>query len=176
MTFAENLKRYRKLRGISRKEIAKKLNILETSYGLYEQGRAKPDTEKLIIIAEMLKISIDELLDFHIDELQRCINQWNNAGFEVEVHDNPANPLLLDALKAKSILDESKEDSVYITIHNKEEIKRMAGKGISGMTMQRSDFIELTKELEERGKALSTTIFKQSAEMLFLNQAKELKL
>lgn len=172
MSFAENLKKYRKLRGISRKEIAQNLNMLESSYGLYEQGRTKPDTDKLKIIAEMLKVSTDELLDFRLDELQYCINQWNIAGYEIEIYNEHVDSLFIETLKEKDRLDESKEDTVYITIHNKDKIKSSNEKTISKMTMPQNQFINLTKELEEKSKTLATVHFKKSAEMLFLDRAR----
>ena len=82
--FPENLKKWRVIRGYTRRDMAKKLDMLESSYGFYETGRTKPDTAKLLRIAEILQVSTDDLLDFHIDEFQRFKNFWEEYGFKIE--------------------------------------------------------------------------------------------
>ncbi len=57
-----NLKYLRKLRGWTQEEFAQKLNIKRSLIGAYEEERADPRLEVLEIIAEMFKLSLDELL------------------------------------------------------------------------------------------------------------------
>ena len=96
MGFAENLKRYRKLRGISRQTMADKLKMLSASYAKYELNIAKPDTDKLKIIANMLDVSADKLLGIknkpadeidevdEVDEFDYCKSIWESCGYTVE--------------------------------------------------------------------------------------------
>lgn len=84
MGFPENLKKWRTIRGFSRRQMAEKLDMQEGSYGFYENGRAKPDTSKLLIIAEMLQVSTDELLGFRLDEFTWCKNFWEECGYKIE--------------------------------------------------------------------------------------------
>ncbi len=57
-----NLKYLRKLRGWTQEEFAAKLNIKRSLLGAYEEERADPRLEVLEIIADVFKLSLDELL------------------------------------------------------------------------------------------------------------------
>ena len=57
-----NLKDLRKLRGWTQEEFASKLNIKRSLLGAYEEERADPRLEVLEIIADVFKLSLDELL------------------------------------------------------------------------------------------------------------------
>ena len=57
-----NLKYLRKLRGWTQEEFASKLNIKWSLLGAYEEERADPRLEVLEIIADVFKLSLDELL------------------------------------------------------------------------------------------------------------------
>ncbi len=72
MGFAENLKRLRKEKGISRAEIAKILNMTENAFGTYERGEREPPIEKLCKIAAALHVTTDELLGYQVDEYEQC--------------------------------------------------------------------------------------------------------
>jgi transcriptional regulator with XRE-family HTH domain len=56
------LKYLRKLRGWTQEEFASKLNIKRSLLGAYEEERADPRLEVLEIIADVFKLSLDELL------------------------------------------------------------------------------------------------------------------
>ena len=58
----QNLKYLRKLRGWTQEEFASKLRIKRSLIGAYEEERADPRLEVLEIIADMFKLSLDELL------------------------------------------------------------------------------------------------------------------
>ena len=66
-----NLKYLRKLRGWTQEEFAIKLNIKRSLIGAYEEERADPRIDVLEIIAEMFKLSLDELL---LKDLSNSIN------------------------------------------------------------------------------------------------------
>lgn len=57
-----NLKYLRKLRGWTQEEFAQKLNIKRSLIGAYEEERADPRIEVLEMVANMFKLSLDELL------------------------------------------------------------------------------------------------------------------
>ena len=57
-----NLKYLRKLRGWTQEEFAIKLNIKRSLIGAYEEERADPRLDVLEIVADMFKLSLDELL------------------------------------------------------------------------------------------------------------------
>jgi len=58
----KNLKYLRKLRGWTQEEFANKLRIKRSLLGAYEEERADPRIEVLEIIADMFKLSLDDLL------------------------------------------------------------------------------------------------------------------
>lgn len=60
--FSDNLKRYRLNQNLSKAEFARKLNLKYTTYDNYERGTGEPKLNKLIEIANLLNISIDDLL------------------------------------------------------------------------------------------------------------------
>lgn len=57
-----NMKYLRKLRGWTQEEFAQKLNIKRSLIGAYEEERAEPRLEVLEVVANMFKLSLDELL------------------------------------------------------------------------------------------------------------------
>lgn len=69
-----NMKYLRKLRGWTQEEFAQKLQIKRSLLGAYEEERADPRLEVLEIVADMFKLSLDELL------LKDVSSIGNNAG------------------------------------------------------------------------------------------------
>lgn len=65
------LKQLRLQKGLTQKELAQKLNITYKNYNTYELGRATPDIETLIKIANFYHVSLDYLCgnEFHRLEL-----------------------------------------------------------------------------------------------------------
>ncbi len=61
--FNEQLKIYRKQLGLSQKEIAKKLNITQQCYFLWEKGVNEPNFEMLKKLCVIFNCSADELLE-----------------------------------------------------------------------------------------------------------------
>lgn len=58
----QNLKYLRKLRGWTQEEFANKLRIKRSLIGAYEEERADPRLEVLEIVADIFKLTLDELL------------------------------------------------------------------------------------------------------------------
>lgn len=64
----KNLKYLRKLRGWTQEEFAKKLRIKRSLLGAYEEERADPRMEVLEVIADMFKLTLDDLLRKDLSE------------------------------------------------------------------------------------------------------------
>ena len=62
MNFAENLKAIRKEQGISQEELAEMLDVSRQAVSKWESGNGYPEVEKLLIISEKLKVSLDALM------------------------------------------------------------------------------------------------------------------
>lgn len=60
--FSTRLTQLRNERGLTRKEIAEKLNIDQTTYGKYELSKRQPDYQMLEKLASFFGVSIDYLL------------------------------------------------------------------------------------------------------------------
>ena len=60
--FNENLKIARERRGFSQKDVAEKIGVAKSTYSLYESGNREPNVQTIKKIADLLKISADELL------------------------------------------------------------------------------------------------------------------
>ncbi len=62
MEFSEKLKLMRKEANLTQEELAQKLHVTRQAVSNYEQGRGYPSIEILVEIAELFKVSLDELL------------------------------------------------------------------------------------------------------------------
>ena len=60
--FSDQLKRLRKARKLSQEELAVKLNVVRQTVSKWEKGVSVPDAEILLRIAEVLQVSVNELL------------------------------------------------------------------------------------------------------------------
>ena len=61
--FCRNLKEIRKERGFTQKQVAKWLNVVESCYANWEQGRTEPNVDMLRKLGELFDVSIDELIN-----------------------------------------------------------------------------------------------------------------
>lgn len=61
-TFFLNLRRIRKIRGLSQEELADKLNVTRQTISGWETDRCQPDIEMLKMLADVLKVDVSELL------------------------------------------------------------------------------------------------------------------
>lgn len=67
-TANKNMKYLRKLRGWTQEEFAQKLNIKRSLLGAYEEERAEPRIDVLEIVADMFKLTLDDLLRKDLSE------------------------------------------------------------------------------------------------------------
>lgn len=58
----DNLRKYRKQKGLSQSDIAIMLGIAQNSYSRYENGARQPDVEMLNKMADILGVSVDAIL------------------------------------------------------------------------------------------------------------------
>lgn len=62
MNFSEKLKEIRKNEGLSQEQLAEKIGVSRQAITKWETGRGLPDVENMVIIAEIFKTTLDELL------------------------------------------------------------------------------------------------------------------
>ena len=60
---AQNLKKIRTVKGINQQKLADLLGLSRASIGAYEEGRAEPKIETLIILANNYKLDLGRLIN-----------------------------------------------------------------------------------------------------------------
>ena len=58
----QNIKRFRKAKGLSQEEMAVKLNVVRQTVSKWENGLSVPDADVLLDIAQLLDVSVEQLL------------------------------------------------------------------------------------------------------------------
>lgn len=66
--FRENLKTIRKAKGYTQEELAIKVNVVRQTVSKWEKGLSVPDADVLSRIAEVLEVSVSELLGAEIKQ------------------------------------------------------------------------------------------------------------
>lgn len=136
LNIGNNLKKYREALGENQTEFSKRLGISRSTYSNYENNNRLPDQETLSMIAEVLKISIEDLIgssnvknefesDFNLDlfdeEVMRYITTIKKA-LKQDLGANATNTLILqnivlDRISEEEVLKELKlkpKSSVFI--------------------------------------------------------------
>ena len=65
--FGENLKTLRKQKGFSQEELATRLHVVRQTISKWEKNLSVPDVDTLIRLAEILEVSVSELLGAKIE-------------------------------------------------------------------------------------------------------------
>ena len=60
--FSDNIKKLRKVKGVTQKQLAEELNISENGFQNYELDTRKPYNDILIALADYFDVSIDYLV------------------------------------------------------------------------------------------------------------------
>lgn len=88
LVFKDNLKKLRKDFSMSQEDLAEKLGVSRQSVSKWETGDAYPEMDKIITIANLFNVNIDELLNKNIDEVKENklknnnINNFTNSFFD----------------------------------------------------------------------------------------------
>ena len=85
MTVGENIRRIRKEKHLSQRELGKKLGISQQMIGQYENNPTPPKLETVRKIAKVLNVSVSELdprVDAEIDSLELELRRLQNKEFE----------------------------------------------------------------------------------------------
>lgn len=105
MGFSESLKQHRIKAGYSSaKEFAARLGLSYSTYVAYENTDREPRFNILIKIADILNVSIDELLERHIDETSQLKTWLESNGFEVNVMKRSDNKVFYQVRESPRVL------------------------------------------------------------------------
>lgn len=66
MSIGANIRRFRKAKGLTQKQLAELINVSTITIQRYEAEKFKPKTEHLESIAKCLGITVDTVIDFDI--------------------------------------------------------------------------------------------------------------
>ena len=61
--FCQNLKEVRKQCGLTQKQVALSLDVVESCYANWEQGRTEPNVDMLRKLGKLFSVSIDDLIN-----------------------------------------------------------------------------------------------------------------
>lgn len=75
MGFNDNLNKYRKEKGLSQEELAYRLGVSRQSVSKWESGQSIPELERIIEIANLFSISLDELVGRDYITTKQELNQ-----------------------------------------------------------------------------------------------------
>lgn len=155
--FNENLKKIRKAKNISQKEISEYLNIAQNTYSSYETGRREPNLNILIKIAEFLNCSTDELLtQSYSNDLSR-LNKIKNLLDFIDFNSNTFSiDILKQFLKSKRIQLENLKKEIPQKIKEIDELIEFLENKESNVSekvnKQKTNTKNLNKELEKNKK------------------------
>ena len=97
ISFSENLRNLRKEKKISQQQLADKLQVAQSTVGMWEAGKRTPKLEEIERLAKMLNVTVSRLIGRHEREIQVTRNEVFVDGRKVED---------LDAGDIKRILDQ----------------------------------------------------------------------
>ena len=73
--FSYRLKQLREKAGLTQDELAKKLNLTQSTIAYYENGKKMPTLENAMIIAKLFNVTLDYLLGLSADEKEKISKQ-----------------------------------------------------------------------------------------------------
>ena len=73
--FSYRLKQLREKAGLTQDELAKKLNLTQSTIAYYENGKKMPTLENAMIIAKLFNVTLDYLLGLSTDKNEKTLKQ-----------------------------------------------------------------------------------------------------
>ena len=103
--FGKRLREFRKRRKLTQKEVAAKIGVSEQALSKWENGDCLPDVYNLKLLAIVLHVSVDCLLDTENETAEKVIETININGAVFEVVEKPATILAGKIIYAKDFID-----------------------------------------------------------------------
>lgn len=99
----KNIKRFRKAKGISQEEMAVKLNVVRQTVSKWENGLSVPDADVLIQIAELLDVSVSQLLGIELESNSNVSDELAKLNEQL-AQKNRKEKVLLQANKKRGMI------------------------------------------------------------------------
>ena len=90
MAIGENIKRLRKAKGLTQKELGTLCGLADSAIRRSELGGANPKIETVKKIAQALNVSIEAIYGFDIEKTEKAIQEANDAVLAGEIPDKEA--------------------------------------------------------------------------------------
>ena len=103
--FGKRLRDFRKRRSLTQKEVGMKMGVSEQSISKWENGDCLPDVYNLRLLALILNVSVDCLLDTENETVEKVIETINVGGAAFEIVEKPAVILAGKIIYAKDFPD-----------------------------------------------------------------------
>lgn len=101
----KNIKHFRKAKGMSQEEMAVKLNVVRQTVSKWENGLSVPDADVLIRMAELLNVSVSQLLGIEAeDKSDKDLSEELSKLNEQLAKKNQKEKLLLQANKKRGFI------------------------------------------------------------------------
>ncbi|GAW91172.1 helix-turn-helix domain-containing protein [Calderihabitans maritimus] len=115
---SERLAALRREKGLSQAELAKQLNMGQSTIAMYERNRRTPDPETLERLADFFNVSVDYLLgrtDYRGKPEPKYlgeVREQDNIPFEPKLRQALTDPLFADLLKRITDLTQEEKESL----------------------------------------------------------------
>ncbi|KXU38698.1 hypothetical protein AXE65_12400, partial [Ventosimonas gracilis] len=98
MNIAENLKKARKNKGLSQLDVAEKIRAGKTTYSAWENGTNPPPADKLALLAQVLDVSVHDLVFGEKEELDGSLRDLFRRFAELPEEIKPQATMMLRSL------------------------------------------------------------------------------
>lgn len=82
---ANRLLQYRKKHNLSQEELAAKIGVSRQAISKWERAEASPDTDNLILLAEIYGVSLDELLKGETPKVKMMKNRMKTIPSQIQM-------------------------------------------------------------------------------------------
>lgn len=120
--FGKRLKGFRKRRNLTQKEVATKIGVSEQALSKWENGECLPDVYNLRLLAIVLNVSVDCLLDTENETAEKVIETININGAVFEIVEKPETILAGKVIYAKDFSDVSDFNSAIDAMANEGDL------------------------------------------------------
>jgi len=101
IAFSERLKHYRKRKGFTQDELAARIRVSGQAVSKWEKGNCLPDIYNLKNLAQLYRVTIDDLLDIVDEDAEEVIQRIQAGDATFEILQKPETILTEKMLYAK---------------------------------------------------------------------------
>ena len=82
MELGKQIKKYRTSANLSQEELAERVYVSRQTISNWENDKSYPDVKSLVLISEIFRISLDNLIKGDLEKMKRRIDTQENAVFQ----------------------------------------------------------------------------------------------